>query len=117
MASKTINALFTAAAVSALLAGTYAVAAQGGKATGPESGAQTARPPAVSLEQAIAKVREHYQGTVVETELEREEGAARYEVKLIDAQGQHRKVYVDAASGELRATRDRYRGEDEAEDD
>ncbi|MGH7258143.1 MAG: PepSY domain-containing protein [Nitrospiraceae bacterium] len=40
-------------------------------------------------------------GKAVEAELEKEEGRAMYEVELIDAKKEIRKVYVDAGSGKV----------------
>jgi uncharacterized membrane protein YkoI len=40
-------------------------------------------------------------GRAVEAELEKEDGRAVYEVELIDAKQDKRKVYVDAGSGKV----------------
>lgn len=40
-------------------------------------------------------------GKTVEAELEKEDGRAMYEVELIDAKKETRKVYVDAGSGKV----------------
>ncbi len=40
-------------------------------------------------------------GRAVEAELEKKDGRAMYEVELIDAKQEKRKVYVDAGSGKV----------------
>jgi uncharacterized membrane protein YkoI len=51
------------------------------------------------LAEILHAVSAQVSGDVVEVELEREEGAWIYELKIIDALGRVREVYVDAASG------------------
>lgn len=55
--------------------------------------------PAVSMEEAIAGVREAGAQRILESEYEREDGRAVYEVKYIDADGRTRETYIDAMDG------------------
>ena len=56
----------------------------------------------VSLIEAVRTAEASVTGArAVEAELEKEEGRAVYEVELIDAKQEKRKVYVDAGSGKV----------------
>jgi uncharacterized membrane protein YkoI len=56
----------------------------------------------ISLIEAVRTAEASVTGArAVEAELEKEEGRAVYEVELIDAKQDKRKVYVDAGSGKV----------------
>lgn len=66
------------------------------------------------MEQVLARLAQHYPGNVLEVELEDEDddddddfGGARwiYEVKLLQPDGQLRKLLIDAKTGEVLRTR------------
>jgi uncharacterized membrane protein YkoI len=54
----------------------------------------------LTMQQAIDAAEKHAGGKANEAELEREDGAARYEVKVRTAEGT-REVYVDAGDGSI----------------
>jgi len=54
----------------------------------------------LTMQQAIDAAEKHACGEAKEAELEREHGAARYEVKIRTAEGT-REVYVDAGDGSI----------------
>jgi uncharacterized membrane protein YkoI len=51
---------------------------------------------AQSLQAVLAKVSRDYPGQVLEVELEEEEGMLLYEIKILQADGQLLKLYVNA---------------------
>jgi uncharacterized membrane protein YkoI len=53
------------------------------------------------LEQILQTAREHHNGRVLETELEREGDRYVYEIELLDEGGQVWELEFDAATGEL----------------
>lgn len=53
----------------------------------------------VSVEQILNKVRQSYQGRVLEVDLEEKEGRYLYEIELVDTIGEVRKFYFDAKTG------------------
>ena len=56
----------------------------------------------VSLTEAVRTAEASVTGArAVEAELEKEDGRAVYEVELIDAKQEKRKVYVDAGTGKI----------------
>jgi len=55
----------------------------------------------LSLEEAIGKAKAKFPGQVLETELEREEGQAVYEIEIASTTGVVTEVKVDAQSGEV----------------
>ncbi|MBQ1657330.1 MAG: PepSY domain-containing protein, partial [Rhodocyclaceae bacterium] len=70
------------------------------------------------MEQVLARLAQHYPGNVLEVELEDEDddddddfGGARwiYEVKLLQPDGQLRKLLIDAKTGEVLRTRVKHR--------
>ena len=54
----------------------------------------------VSMEQILNKVRQSHQGRVLEIDLEEKDGRYLYEIELVDSEGEVRKFYFDAKSGE-----------------
>ena len=59
----------------------------------------------LSLTQLLAGVEKRYEGRVIETELEQHHDRWIYEFRLLPSTGRIFKVMVDAASGEVMATR------------
>ncbi|MBL8702060.1 MAG: PepSY domain-containing protein [Alphaproteobacteria bacterium] len=59
------------------------------------------------LAEIVAAIERRYAGRVIEAELERERGAWIYEIKLLGPAGAIARIRVDAASGEVAATRGR----------
>ncbi|MDR5904174.1 PepSY domain-containing protein [Franzmannia qiaohouensis] len=57
----------------------------------------------VPLEQILDWLEAHYLGEVLEVELERDDGAVLYEIKMIGPQGQIVEFEFDAHSGQLMA--------------
>ena len=55
----------------------------------------------LSLEEILGHARQHHEGRVLETELERKRGIYIYEVELVDAEGQVWEMKLDAQTGEL----------------
>lgn len=55
----------------------------------------------LSMEQVMAGARAEQPGEIVEIELEREDGAYKYEIKILAADGAVHKLYLDAATGDL----------------
>ncbi len=55
----------------------------------------------LSMEQAMNGASAKQPGEIVEIELERDDGAYRYEIKILAADGTIHKLYLDAASGDL----------------
>jgi len=55
----------------------------------------------VSMEQAIQTAKTKFPGRVVEAELEAEDGALVYEVKVVSASGETQEIEIDAQSGEV----------------
>lgn len=55
----------------------------------------------VSIEEAIKTVNAKFPGTVIEAELEKEEGHTVWEVKVVTSKGELKEVYVDVQSGKL----------------
>ncbi len=55
----------------------------------------------VTIEEAIKTVREKIPGTVIEAELEKEDGKTVWEVKIVTAKGELKEVYVDVQSGKF----------------
>lgn len=53
------------------------------------------------LEKIIEKARQHHQGRIIETELEREDGRYIYELELLDENGEVWEFGFDAKTGEL----------------
>ena len=53
------------------------------------------------LKQVLERLAQTHPGEVLEVELEQDHGRWRYEIKLLQAGGQLRKLKVDARSGEL----------------
>lgn len=53
------------------------------------------------LADILAMVKDRLDGKVIEVGFEREDGRYVYELKVLDAAGHLREVYVDAASGEI----------------
>lgn len=51
------------------------------------------------LEKVLTLVRARYNGVVVHTRLEREDGAWVYELKIVDLNGRMREIYVNAKTG------------------
>jgi uncharacterized membrane protein YkoI len=64
--------------------------------------------PAVSITQAIATAEQHANGRAVEAELERSVRGAYYEVKVVGPEGV-REIHVDAADGQIVASREKSR--------
>jgi len=54
----------------------------------------------VSIEQILTKVRQSYQGRVLEVDLEEKDGRYLYEIELVDSKGEVSKFYFDAKTGE-----------------
>ncbi|KAA3627329.1 MAG: hypothetical protein DWQ09_13515 [Proteobacteria bacterium] len=50
----------------------------------------------VPLESVVARVRNDQPGTIVEVELERDDGRLRYEIEVVDAGGRVHKLVYDA---------------------
>ena len=69
----------------------------------------------VSMEQAIQTAKTKFPGRVVEAELEAEDGALVYEVKVVSASGETREIEIDAQSGEVLDSEIEH--EDEDDDD
>lgn len=55
----------------------------------------------VSIEEAIKIVTAKIPGTVIEAELEKEDGKTVWEVKVVTAKGELKEVYVDVQSGKI----------------
>lgn len=55
----------------------------------------------LSMEQVMTGTRTVQPGEIVEIEFERKDGAYRYELKILAADGTIHKLYLDAATGEL----------------
>ncbi|WP_342346425.1 PepSY domain-containing protein [uncultured Nitrospira sp.] len=55
----------------------------------------------VSIEEAIKVVKEKMPGTVIEAELEKEEGKIVWEVKVVTATGELKEVFVDVQTGQF----------------
>ena len=53
------------------------------------------------LEQILEQARQHRDGRILETELEREYGRYLYEIELLDETGRVYELKFDAATGEL----------------
>lgn len=53
------------------------------------------------LETILASARQHHDGRVLETGLQRDDGGYVYEVELLDARGQVWDMSLDARTGEL----------------
>ena len=53
------------------------------------------------MEQAIQTAKTKFPGQVVEAELEAENGALVYEVKVVSASGETQEIEIDAQSGEV----------------
>ena len=51
------------------------------------------------LEVILQKVRERYEGRILEVELEEKKQQIRYEIELVDAQGVVRELTLDARTG------------------
>lgn len=62
------------------------------------------------LPAVLEQLRRSHPGQVLEVELERDDGRWRYEVKLLQADGQLRKLVLDARSGAVLAERRRGEG-------
>jgi len=88
--------LISAAIAAMLLAGG---AAQAESERNDDRGASTAEVK-LNMQQAIDAAEKHAGGTAKEAELEREDGAARYEIKVRTAEGTQ-EVYVDAGDGSI----------------
>jgi uncharacterized membrane protein YkoI len=56
---------------------------------------------AMPLEQLLALVRVRFDGVVVHTRLEQENGVWMYELKIVDRNGRMREIYVNAKTGKL----------------
>lgn len=54
-----------------------------------------------SLQATLRNVRAHYNGRIVEVEIERKKGRRVYEIKLLDDKGRLFEIYADAATGEI----------------
>lgn len=55
----------------------------------------------VSLASVLDWLDRHYVGTVIEVELERDDGQVTYEIEMVGPQGQLVEFEFDAATGEL----------------
>lgn len=55
----------------------------------------------VPLDQVLQQVQTHYDGTVIEIELAREDDSWRYEVELLAADGRLLTLWFDASSARL----------------
>ena len=55
----------------------------------------------LSLEQILESARQHHDGRVLETELEKKRGGYVYEVEMVDSAGQVWEMKFDAGTGEL----------------
>lgn len=53
------------------------------------------------LENILASARQHHEGRVLETGLQRRDGSYVYKVELLDARGQVWEMLLDARTGEL----------------
>ncbi len=69
----------------------------------------------VTMEQAIQTAKAKFPGRVVESELESEDGALVYEVKIVSASGKAQEIEIDAQSGEILGSEIEH--EDEEDDD
>jgi uncharacterized membrane protein YkoI len=88
----------------AVLAGALAT----GAAYAFEDHASARTAPAITITQAIATAEQHADGRAVEAELERSARGAYYEVKVVGPDGV-REVHVDAADGQVLASREKNR--------
>ena len=55
----------------------------------------------VTMEEAMQTAKTKFPGRVVESELESEDGALVYEVKIVSASGEAQEIEVDAQSGKI----------------
>jgi regulator of RNase E activity RraB len=55
----------------------------------------------VSIQEAIKTVTANVPGTVIEAELEKEDGRTVWEVKVVTAKGELKEMYVDVQSGKI----------------
>lgn len=60
-----------------------------------------ARQQALPLERILAIVERHFEGRVIDTELERDDGQLRYELELLLPDGRVIEIEIDAHSGEF----------------
>jgi uncharacterized membrane protein YkoI len=110
---KPIGSIATMALVAALLAGVgywqfAGVGLTGGEHEGEEREHETEndwRPMTQASTSELESVKERlvaqYGGRVIEVEQENDDGRALFEVKLVDASGQQRKVLVDRQTEEV----------------
>jgi len=66
-----------------------------------ETKAELANMAQITLEKAVEIAIKKVPGKAVEAELEKEDGRAAYEIKIIDTSNSNRKVYVDARTGDV----------------
>ncbi|MFQ5509044.1 MAG: PepSY domain-containing protein [Leptospirillia bacterium] len=59
----------------------------------------------LSLEEILKKLFTRYEGNLLETELEEEDGVIVYEIELLRSDGQVVELFFDARSGELIKTK------------
>lgn len=57
------------------------------------------------LAEVVARARSLHPGSVIEVELDDNEGRYVYEIELLDVEGTSRELYFDAGSGELLDTK------------
>ncbi|MEX2493230.1 MAG: PepSY domain-containing protein [Nitrospirales bacterium] len=55
----------------------------------------------VTIAEAIKTVSEKFPGTIIEAELEKEDGKTVWEVEVVTANGELEKVYVDVQTGQF----------------
>lgn len=63
--------------------------------------AARARQQALPLERILAIVERHFEGRVIDTELEREDGVLRYELELLLPDGRVIEIELDAHTGDF----------------
>lgn len=108
--------------IAALIAGT-AVATTSGVVIASENGAEAGEDarkgaaPEVSMEEVISQLRASDAERILESELEREQGRAVYEVEYVDTDGNTREVYINGRDGETVKTETEGDEEEEEEDD